>query len=238
MAKAKKTGMPGLSFKLVVFLLLMGVSWILWNKYKHLLNSQAVLDNKKYKAELLTIKNIKQSLSTKKASKAELEKTFLHLICHKIIPYWYGTDWDYNGTTEVPNEGSIACGYFVTTVLKHVGVRIDRKKMAQCASEKMIRSLVSKSNVFYLSHMSILDFQDHLKKHSKGLYVIGLDNHTGFILYTKEGCYFIHASGTYPFQVVKEKVIDSSVLSHSKYRVLGNLSADEDFLKTWLQYQQ
>src|SRR2546429_7045322 len=35
----------------------------------------------------------------------------------EIFPSWYGTAWDFYGTTEVPQQGKIACGYFVTTVL-------------------------------------------------------------------------------------------------------------------------
>src|SRR5678815_5098001 len=37
-------------------------------------------------------------------------------IYSEIFPSWYGTAWDFNGTTEVPQQGKIACGYFVSTV--------------------------------------------------------------------------------------------------------------------------
>src|SRR6476660_4877291 len=33
-------------------------------------------------------------------------------IWKEIFPSWYGTPWDFNGTTEVPQQGKIACGYF------------------------------------------------------------------------------------------------------------------------------
>ena len=29
---------------------------------------------------------------------------------------WMGTPWDFSGTSQVPRKGSIACGYFVSTV--------------------------------------------------------------------------------------------------------------------------
>src|SRR5678815_2190781 len=37
-------------------------------------------------------------------------------IYSEIFSSWYGTAWDFNGTTEVPQQGKIACGYFVSTV--------------------------------------------------------------------------------------------------------------------------
>src|SRR5437764_1215954 len=38
-----------------------------------------------------------------------------------IFPAWFGTPWDFNGTTQTPGEGKIACGYFVTTVMRDLG---------------------------------------------------------------------------------------------------------------------
>src|SRR5687768_5227389 len=34
-------------------------------------------------------------------------------IYEDVLPAWYGTGWDFNGTSEVPQQGKIACGYFV-----------------------------------------------------------------------------------------------------------------------------
>jgi hypothetical protein len=49
----------------------------------------------------------------------------------QIFPSWYGTSWDFNGYTEKPLNGKIACGYFVTTTLKHIGFNLNRYKIAQ-----------------------------------------------------------------------------------------------------------
>ncbi|MFT5617115.1 MAG: hypothetical protein ACI85I_000331 [Arenicella sp.] len=35
-------------------------------------------------------------------------------LINQIIPFWYGTEWDFNGYTAIPNQGEIACGYFVS----------------------------------------------------------------------------------------------------------------------------
>jgi hypothetical protein len=116
-----------------------------------------------------------------------------------------------------------------------MGVPINRIKMAQCASEEMIKSLTLKKNRYYLSSISLTEFEKKLKSMGNGLYVIGLDNHTGFIFVSSEGNYFIHSTGWFPFKVVKDKVSESSVLSKSKYRVLGKISDDETFLKNWVE---
>src|SRR4249920_3021626 len=33
---------------------------------------------------------------------ADAGKLFAQLLVEKIFPHWYGTPWDFNGTTEVP----------------------------------------------------------------------------------------------------------------------------------------
>ena len=47
-------------------------------------------------------------------------------VCSQIAPEWMGTPWDFYGTTQQPGRGKIACGYFVTTVLRDAGVRLRR----------------------------------------------------------------------------------------------------------------
>src|SRR5215212_694349 len=44
----------------------------------------------------------------------KLRASFINIVYDSIIPYWIGTKWNFNGITEVPQKGSIACGYFVT----------------------------------------------------------------------------------------------------------------------------
>src|SRR5262249_4067776 len=59
-------------------------------------------------------------------------------IFKEIFPAWYGTPWDFYGTTEVPQQGKIACGYFVSTVLRDAGWRVQRVRLAQQASENIV----------------------------------------------------------------------------------------------------
>lgn len=184
-----------------------------------------------YPKTLDSIRLIRKALYGK--SQAEIAKTFTHQLTENIFPYWYGTNWDFNGTTQKPNEGSIACGYFVTTTLRDLGVNINRVKLAQCASEQMIKSLVSEVNIERFSNKNIQEFEQALKTKGNGLYVVGLDNHTGFLHIADEGNFFIHSSGARPFKVVKEKFSESALLIKSKYRVVGKLSADKKLLNNW-----
>lgn len=206
-----------------------------WFLYHRLMDSkEVILDNRFYKAELDTIHDLRRDLKKRNAGPKALEKAFIRQITQKVFPYWYGTKWDFNGTTEMPQEGSIACGYFVTTTLRDMGVPINRVKMAQCASEEMIRSLASKEQVHYISNTTLKEFEKKIVSYGNGLYIIGLDNHTGFVWINGSGHYFIHSTGWFPFKVVKDKIAESSVLEKSKYRVVGKISDDERFLRKWV----
>lgn len=203
--------------------------------YHHLMDSREPLrDPKYYKAELDTVRLKRLALQAGQADTKQLKAQFMKQISERVFSYWYGTKWDFNGTTETPQSGSIACGYFVTTTLRDMGVPINRVKMAQCASEEMIRSLVTKEYRSYLSNITLEEFEAKLVKKGDGLYVIGLDNHTGFIWIKGDEHFFIHSTGWFPFKVVKDKISESSVLAKSRYRVLGKISDDEAFLKRWL----
>ena len=204
--------------------------------YHHLMDSKEVMmDTKFYKTELDSIRETRQQLRKKHADKKTLKAAFLKGITQKIFPYWYGTKWDFNGTSQMPQEGSIACGYFVTTTLRDMGVPINRVKMAQCASEEMIRSLTSKEHIHHISNTSLAAFEKKMVGYGNGLYIIGLDNHTGFIYINGDEHYFIHSTGWFPFKVVKDQISESSVLSKSNYRVVGKISDDDAFLKRWIE---
>ena len=152
----------------------------------------------------------------------------------QIFPAWYGTAWDFNGTTEVPQQGKIACGYFVSTVLRDAGWKLQRVRLAQQASENIILSLTSDTYVKRFRRVAIGDFVDALKKWGVGIYVVGLDVHVGFIVNTGDEIYFVHSSYVEPFTVVREKAIESRILASSNYRVLGKVTADDLFIKKWL----
>lgn len=162
------------------------------------------------------------------------EKIFVAAVTDSIAPSWMGTDWGFYGTTQIPRQGNIACGYFVTTVLQDAGLPIARTRLAQCASEEMIRTLVQPSLIQRYSNVPVEDFANNIKQQGFGLYIIGLDTHTGFIYNDGKDVYFIHASYTGAKKVTKEKALDSWILKSSKYRITGKISGDTRALDKWM----
>jgi len=156
----------------------------------------------------------------------------------KIFDFWYGTPWDFNGTTETPGQGKIACGYFVTTVLRDLGLKVQRAKLAQQASENIVLSLTTDPHIKRFRQTPLNDFVETVRNWGRGLYIVGLDIHVGFILNDDEGVYFIHSSYIDPLCVIKEDVRESKILASSKYRVLGKISADDQLILKWLKGEQ
>ena len=148
----------------------------------------------------------------------------------ELFPPWYGTTWDFYGTTETPRNGKIACGYFVTTVLRDAGFQLERARLAQQASEKIILSLVEAKYVQRFRNASLEDFVAAVRQQGAGLYVVGLDFHVGFILHNGQEVYFVHSAYANPAEVMKEVAARSPILGDSKYRVLGALTADDQLL--------
>ncbi len=66
-------------------------------------------------------RSLKNDWSAGNISIDSISKYFCEALVNKIIPYWYGTPWDFNGHTDIPNESNVACGYFVSTPLRHMG---------------------------------------------------------------------------------------------------------------------
>jgi hypothetical protein len=172
--------------------------------------------------------------SDKKNVLEKARKVFVSSVYNEIIPEWYGTDWDFYGTTQTPKVGQIACGYFVSTVLRDAGAKVQRVSMAQQASENIIKSLTTAKFIKRFSNIPIEKFVADIKNQGEGLYVVGLDNHVGFILRDGNEVWFVHSSYGEPSEVIKEKAIESLILSGSKYRVTGKISADDNFIIKWL----
>jgi hypothetical protein len=185
------------------------------------------------KKEILLTKQKQKSLWATMA-KPEKEKIFTSAVAETIIPGWIGTAWDFNGTSEKPLQGSIACGYFVTTILRDAGLGLARIKLAQCASEQMIVSLVQPKYIRRFSHVTIEDFIQSIQDQGYGLYIVGLDNHTGFIYHDGKDIYFIHSTFVGTRNVQKERAAVSWILNKSKYKVLAKISADEKILERWI----
>jgi len=155
-------------------------------------------------------------------------------ISNDLYQHWKNTSWDFNGTTTKPGQGAIACGFFVATLLQDIGLKVNRRKLSVCASSQMMKSLVPKQSLKNLSRLSYPDFNEKLKELGKGVYIIGLDFHTGFIVNDGKENWFIHSNYINRKGVTKEAVINSAALQSSKTRWIVSLTGDIDFLQRWL----
>lgn len=161
-------------------------------------------------------------------------KLFLEQTLPAMMRCWLGTPWDFHGTAEGPGKGKIACGYFVATVLRDAGFRVDRYKLAQQPSENIMRSFIGKDACSLTVGQPYDLFADNLAGASPGIYIVGLDTHVAFLVVEKEGFRFIHSSGSAPWCVVDEGRADAAVLKKSNWRMLGSFTGDMGVIRSWL----
>jgi hypothetical protein len=170
----------------------------------------------------------------KKKILQEARAYLLSTIASEMFPSWYGTTWDFNGTCTEPGNGSIACGYFVTTVIRDMGFVIPRTKWAQIASEELIKNITAKNNIKRYSSTPILKVESAISTWGKGLYIAGLDSHVGFILNYGDSIRFVHSNYYDAATGVCSQEFDSNnPLKDSGYRVIGKI-LDDDMVERWI----
>ena len=153
------------------------------------------------------------------------------VLSHDVFPAWYGTPWDFNGISNVPGTGKIACGYFVSTTLKHVGFNLNRYKTAQQAASVIIHEVCGRDySKKYSSEQTLIK---ELSTKPNGLYVVGLDYHVGFLVVENNEVYFVH-SDFFNGKVVREKAATSTAFTSSQYFVLGEITNNSLLLRKWL----
>ncbi len=151
-----------------------------------------------------------------------------------VFPAWEGTPWSFYGDSWSPRQGSIACGYFVTTALFDTGLRLQRTLLAKQGSEKLIKNLTTEAHITRYRHISQADFVRRVSALGPGLYLVGLDFHIAFLRVREGGAVqVVHASWISPAKVIREAA-DSSPALGSKYRVVGKISDDDNLLRAWL----
>ena len=160
-----------------------------------------------------------------------VRKYLYQTLTQEVFPAWYGTPWDFNGHVYYPHQGEIACGYFVSTTLKHMGFPLNRYRIAQQDATTIIKLLTPEIKRF----RSLPDLLGHLRHVKNKIFIVGLDNHVGFLVTDEQDCWFVHASYGHPAEVVKENAAKSRILSWSSAYILGNLLEDDHLRKHWLE---
>ncbi len=183
----------------------------------------------------LATKYWKANEKDKNKIRKEITAFWISGISDNLCRYWVGTPWDFNGTTLIPKEGTIACGFFVTTILQDMSLNLNRTKLSTCAASEMMQSLVPHQNIKRLNNLSYDLFCDSLQNLGKGVYIIGLDFHVGIIVNDGYHVWFIHSNYINRQGVTKETVQNSLALQASKTKWLVGLTNDQVFVERWLK---
>ena len=152
----------------------------------------------------------------------------------EIIPAWYGTPWDFYGSTEEPGTGAIACGYFVGTVLAAAGFQVDRIELGDQASEHIVRTFAGRSRVKTLWKVPVSDVVAHVESLGRGIYPVGLSFHTGLLVHDGEQVRFCHSAYYDAGRVTCEEASTSPGLDHSGIFVIGPLMTDRT-MTAWIE---
>lgn len=174
------------------------------------------------------------------SSAAEREKVvdesaeFLRVALPQMMECWLGTPWDFHGTAAGPGEGAVACGYFVSTVLRDAGFRVNRYHLAQQPSQNILKTFVPREKWSLRVGVPYEEYAAELHELDAGVRIVGLDTHVGFLVTDDEGFRFVHSSGAKPWRVVDESAEEARVLAASNYRVQGDLTAERETIRKWL----
>ncbi|MBU0487354.1 MAG: hypothetical protein KKD31_05305 [Bacteroidetes bacterium] len=155
-------------------------------------------------------------------------------LVNNIFPYWYGTGWEFSGYTDTPGKGTIACGYFVSTTLKHAGFNLNRYKLAQQSPEYEAYTFCISDTVQVFDSLSPRQLKDYfLENMREGLYFVGLDFHVGFLLLRNDELFFIHSNYLNSMGPVIEIAEFASVFPSFRYYI-AQITTNKPFIKKWL----
>jgi hypothetical protein len=196
-----------------------------------------VKDLERWRKDLATRHRSAKSAAARTAVEAEA-RGVLETALPAMMRCWLGTPWDFNGTAKGPGAGKIACGYFVATVLKDAGFQVDRYQLAQQPSENILRSFLPKESCELSVGEEYEAFAAEVDRRGPGVHLVGLDTHVAFLVVGEGGFRFIHSSGSRPWCVVDEGRAEAAVLQRSRWRMLGNLTADPAVLRRWLKAEK
>lgn len=188
------------------------------------------------KAQMLTLRNkTRQQLASGTIDSTQAGVLFTEGLLTSLIPHWYGTAWDFNGYTDTPKQGKIACGYFVSTTLLHAGIMLDRYKLAQQGprDEAIALSLHQDFRTFkgFAAGAMAQQINESLKE---GLYFIGLgESHVGYLLKKDGELYLIHANYTGD-AVVTIQPLMRSVFQYFTTWYIAEITYNRALLRYWL----
>lgn len=179
---------------------------------------------------------LKEGLRLGTTSLDKIKTAFTNQLVDKIIPHWYGTPWSFGGHTTIPNQGKIACGYFISTTLRDMGINLNRFTLAQKSpldEAKMISCGSVINKVVQDTPEKAFEEIDRLTK--EGLYFIGFDEgHVGYLLKREGELFLIHSNYLNPVSVCMESLKESRVFKRFTTFHLVDISHNDSLLLRWL----
>jgi len=208
-----------------------------------------------YEAALATLETRRTDLSRQFASantaakraaiRRQARRTVLAAITDTIFPAWMGTPWGLgpSSTAIRPHQAGkvVGCSYFVTGVLMNAGLRLgSRARFAQAPSVLMQQALTPDRRALHrFPGMSFDVLTRRLLALGDGVYIVGLNIHTGFLIIKDGTVRVVHASYTPPNEVVDEALGESQVIAYSWQRgyAVTPLFQDDRLIDFWLAGQ-
>jgi hypothetical protein len=154
-------------------------------------------------------------------------------ITRHLFPAWKGTPWAFYGATNVPGEGAIACGYWVASVLRDVGFRIDRDHVGKQASEKILLTFTGADTLRHFGSRPVEEVIARVRRLGEGLWGVGLANHAGFVWNDGTQVYFCHSNYTGVQGPMCEEA-EHSWPFRTSYTVIGSVLGDPT-VGAWLE---
>ena len=159
--------------------------------------------------------------------------TLLSYLENAAFPAWEGTLWNFYGTSTTPREGTIACGYYVTTVLKQAGFHLQRTLLAQQASAYVVSTLARGTRVDWIRPADNAEAVKEIRRRfGDGLFIIGFDYHVGFLRLDGERAAFCHSSFIEPGSVTCEDAVAARAFASGTYVVADALN--DRVLDDWI----
>ena len=159
--------------------------------------------------------------------------TLLSYLETSAFPAWEGTTWNFYGTSTTPREGTIACGYYVTTVLEQAGFHLERVRLAQQASAYIVSTLARETRVDWIRPAdNAAAVKEIHQRFGDGLFVIGFDFHVGFLRLDGKRAAFCHSSFIEPGSVTCEDPVASGAFASRTYVVADALN--DRVLDDWI----
>jgi len=159
-------------------------------------------------------------------------------LINQVFPFWYGTPWSFEGHTNSPRKGEVACGYFVSTTLKHIGFNLNRYRLAQQNPQNEALSINLSDSLIQFDNITVTELrQTLLTDFADGLYFVGLESHVGYLLIRNGEVFFIHSNYIGDGGVAVELALESAAFPSSTYYI-ASISTNPALMINWLNNTQ